>query len=90
MEKIILDNPWILLALVAWMIPWKGWALWRAARNGQHGWFVVLLIVNTLAILEIIYILFFSRKKIQKEEVQPEPQPKIKITHNLQKPKLTL
>ncbi|KKT94426.1 MAG: hypothetical protein UW95_C0015G0029 [Parcubacteria group bacterium GW2011_GWC1_45_14] len=74
MEKIILDNPWILLALVAWMIPWKGWALWRAA----------------LAILEIIYILFFSRKKIQKEEVQPEPQPKIKITHNLQKPKLTL
>jgi hypothetical protein len=43
--------------------PWKGVALWRAARNKQLAWFICLLIFNTLAILEIIYIFGFSKKK---------------------------
>jgi hypothetical protein len=53
------------LLVVAWTLPWKGVALWRSARNGSTAWFVVLLIVNTLAILEIVYIFGFSRKKAQ-------------------------
>ncbi len=56
-------NPVFLILAVAWTLPWKGVALWRAARNGSPIWFVALLIVNTLAILEIIYIFFFSQKK---------------------------
>ena len=54
---------WLVLVLlaVAWTLPWKGAALWRAARNGHLLWFIVLLIVNTLAILEIIYIFGFSK-----------------------------
>jgi len=39
-----------------WIIIWKGIALWKAAREGSKTWFIVLLIVNTLGILEIIYI----------------------------------
>jgi hypothetical protein len=56
---------WISLVVLAWTIPWKAVALWRSARNGSVAWFVVLLIVNTLAILEIIYIFGFSKKKPQ-------------------------
>ncbi|MCX6004062.1 MAG: DUF5652 family protein [Chloroflexi bacterium] len=55
----------LILVSLAWTLPWKGVALWRSARNGHTAWFVVLLIVNTLAILEIIYIFGFSKKKKQ-------------------------
>lgn len=53
---------WYILLAILWTIPWKGVALWRAARGCHKGWFVVLLVVNTLGILEIIYIFIFSRK----------------------------
>ena len=46
----------LLPLLVLWSIGWKGWALWIAARNQHRWWFVILLVVNTLGILEIIYI----------------------------------
>lgn len=58
-----LTQTWWIWAIAIWTIPWKGVALWKSARNGHQGWFIVLLIVNTLAILEIIYIFFFSKKK---------------------------
>jgi len=50
------------LALV-WSMAWKGVALWRAGRNSHLAWFIVMFIVNTLGILEIIYIFAFSRSK---------------------------
>jgi len=53
------------IALLAWSLIWKGIALWKAARNGSKPWFIVLLIVNTVGILEIIYIFAFSKKKQQ-------------------------
>ena len=58
-----LTSPWVLAFLIAWVLPWKGVALWRAARNADKKWFVVLLVANTLALLEIIYIFYFSAKK---------------------------
>ncbi|TSC95936.1 MAG: hypothetical protein Athens101410_260 [Parcubacteria group bacterium Athens1014_10] len=54
-------NLMILAAL--WALPWKGVALWKAAQNKHKWWFIALLVVNTLAILEIIYIFYFSKKK---------------------------
>ncbi|HHE76719.1 MAG TPA: hypothetical protein ENL27_01910 [Candidatus Parcubacteria bacterium] len=59
----IINNPLILLLIIFWVLPWKGVALWRSARNGQKWWFIVLLVFNTLAILPIIYIFYFSEKK---------------------------
>ncbi|MEG3069987.1 MAG: DUF5652 family protein [Candidatus Syntrophopropionicum ammoniitolerans] len=44
---------------------WKGIALWYTARNSQLVWYIALLIVNTLGILEIIYLLFFRRKRFR-------------------------
>jgi len=46
-----------------WDVVWKGIALWRAARNSHQIWFIFLLIVNSVGILPIIYIVFFSKKK---------------------------
>jgi len=55
-------NPiWIIL-LVIWSIIWKGFALWRAAELRQKYWFVAMLIINTLGILEIIYLFVVARK----------------------------
>jgi len=53
----------LLLLVYLWTLPWKAWALWIAARKGQRVWFAVLLVVNTLAILEILYIYVFSKAK---------------------------
>ena len=50
-------------ALAIWSLIWKGIALWKAARNGSKAWFVVMLVLNTVGILEIVYIFFFANKK---------------------------
>lgn len=54
--------PFILL-FVLWAVFWKGLALWHAARRGQYWWFVILLVVNTLGILEIIYLFVVAKLK---------------------------
>lgn len=55
---------WLVIGLaLAWSMTWKGVALWRAGRNRDLVWFVVLFLVNTLGILEIIYIFAFSRRE---------------------------
>ncbi len=61
--NVIPPHAWFWLApLVAWSAVWKGIALWKAARNDSLPWFVVMLVINTAGILEIVYILAFSRK----------------------------
>jgi membrane protein DedA with SNARE-associated domain len=52
----------IIIIAALWTIPWKGVALWKSAKNGQKTWFIIILVVNLLAIVEIIYIFFFSKK----------------------------
>ncbi len=64
MEQLLLSAP-ILFLILAWTLPWKAVALWKAARNDHKKWFVVILILNTLAILEITYIFYFSKKKAE-------------------------
>jgi hypothetical protein len=51
----------LLIVLVAWDLVWRGIALWRAARNEQIAWFIVLLVVNSVGILPIIYLLIYRR-----------------------------
>ena len=63
MDMILGQNPFLMALLLAWILPWKGVALWKAVKNNSKPWFVVLLLVNTLGILEIIYIFIFSKKK---------------------------
>ncbi len=69
MEQFLNANMWVILLLVLWVLPWKGVALWKAAKNGHKAWFIVLLVVNTLAILEIIYIFGFGKKKENRNSI---------------------
>ena len=55
-------NPFIMALVIAWTLVWKGLALWRAAGLRQKYWFIILLFVNTLGILDIIYIFLVVRK----------------------------
>ncbi len=61
-NTLIQQYSWLIALLIIWEIAWKGWALWIAARKTQKVWFVVLLIVNTIGILEIFYIFYFSKQ----------------------------
>jgi len=40
----------------------KGYSLWHAAKRGEKGWFVAILILNTLGILELCYLYFVVGK----------------------------
>ena len=51
------------LILVVWELFWKGKGLWKAAQNKKAWWFVAILILNTLGILPIVYLYFFSKKR---------------------------
>lgn len=51
-----------ILAVAVWSMIWKGIALWYAARRGEKGWFVALLILNTVGILEIVYIFAVAKR----------------------------
>lgn len=53
----------LLFILIAWSGVWKAIALWRAARNNHLGWFIALCVVNTLGILEILYIFIWGKTK---------------------------
>lgn len=53
----------LLIVVLAWTFVWKGLALWRAARSGAKVWFIVLLLVNTVGLLDILYYFYIHQKK---------------------------
>jgi membrane protein YdbS with pleckstrin-like domain len=63
MQVFLMQNQWMIPIIVLWVLPWKGVALWKAAKNNQKWWFVALLVINTMAIFEILYIFVFSKKQ---------------------------
>ena len=52
---------YIFFVLILWELIWKGIALWKAARESQKYWFIVMLILNTVGILPILYIFIFKK-----------------------------
>ena len=41
----------------------KGLALWRAARRGEKGWYIALLVINTVGIFPLIYLWATGKKE---------------------------
>ncbi len=56
----------LVMILSVWTLVWKGLALWKASKKNSIPWFVIILILNTIGILEILYIFIFSKMKNQK------------------------
>ena len=59
---------WLIVLISIWEVIWTGIAMWRAAQRKHMLWFVVFLIVNLLAIPEILYIFLFSKKSGSKRK----------------------
>lgn len=52
----------ILFALsILWSLAWKGVAMWKAVKANHKTWYIALLVLNTLGILEILYIFIFNK-----------------------------
>jgi len=57
-----------LIALSILTLPLKIVGLWKSARNNQKVWFGAMLILNTLGLVELTYLFYFSKpKKVVKE-----------------------
>ncbi len=54
----------LLLLASAWTLAWKGIGLWHSGRGSQKGWFVVMLIFNTMGLLPIIYLIWFKKQPL--------------------------
>lgn len=67
MNKYDFNHPdwlvFVIIPLVLWSVFWKALGLWHAARKGDTGWYVFLVFVNTLGILEIAYL--YRRGKLR-------------------------
>lgn len=62
-------NLFVIIPVVIWSITWTGIALWRAAQRKHLVWFIILLVTNTLGILEILYYFIFSNMRKNKRKI---------------------
>ncbi|MCU0660184.1 MAG: DUF5652 family protein [Candidatus Pacebacteria bacterium] len=65
MNTLMQYGPLISLLIILWVLPWKGYALWTAAKRSHKVWFIALLILNTFAILDIFYLFYIAKKQIK-------------------------
>ena len=75
LDQYIASNPqlipylsFLFAVLLVWSLVWKGLALWKSAQLGKKWWFTAMLLINTIGILEILYIFVFSKMKDKTEE----------------------
>ncbi len=61
-EQLGISIPLLIIILI-WSQIWKLLALWKSARKGSAVWFIILALINTVGILEILYIFVFSKMK---------------------------
>jgi len=59
-----------LLLILLWSLLWKGLALWNSSKNDQKNWFIAILVLNTLGVLEIAYLFYFAKKRLKLEDIQ--------------------
>jgi len=70
MENISFGQSIFIYILSVWSLIWKGLALWRASKQDQRNWFIVILVLNTLGILDLIYLFRFSKKRLTLDEIK--------------------
>lgn len=62
-DQFLQKNPFAAILLTIWVLTWKGFALWTASKKDQKPWFVAILVINTLGLLEIIYLFVVPKIK---------------------------
>lgn len=71
---------WLLIVILIWSFAWKLMALWKSARKGSAIWFVILALINTVGILEILYIFVFSKMKCCELKMKKKSSTKKKVS----------
>lgn len=61
-QATLINHPVFAFVLIVWSLSWKGVALWKSAELRQKKWFIAILVLNTLGLLEIIYLFFVARR----------------------------
>jgi len=52
----------LIVVLGLWDLVWKAIAMWKASRNNQLGWYICLLVFNTLGILPMVYVFLIKKR----------------------------
>jgi hypothetical protein len=63
----------LVIIVSIWQLFWKGLALWKSSQFKQRNWFValfILIVLNDLGLLSLIYLFFFSKKKLTWIEIK--------------------
>lgn len=63
-------SPLSVAVIFAWSMFWKGITLWRAAKGDQRNWFIALLLINTIGVLEIVYLFRFAKTRLTLDELK--------------------
>ena len=68
-QKYIITNSELLIFLLftIWSYCWKIPAVWKSVKNENKKWFIVFIFINTLGILEIAYLMYFSDRPKSKD-----------------------
>ena len=72
--------------LMVAVIALKGYALWHAAKRNEIPWFIALLLLNTMGILELVYLYFIvgKWKKVKTSSTADTTTPASSTTPNVQ------
>lgn len=65
----IINSPYFIV-LIYISVLLKGVALWRAGTQRQRNWFIALLVINLVGILELVYLFKFSKKPLTLGEIK--------------------
>ena len=71
-------NVWLLSIILIWSFLWKLAAMWKSARRGSWIWFIILALVNTVGILDILYIFVFSELRMRSKDKKKSKKKKKK------------
>ncbi len=78
-SQILGISPLLLFLLIIWTFVWTGLGLWKAARKKSVAWFIVLFLVNTIGLLEILYIFVFSELDKKRDKIEKISLPSKKV-----------
>ncbi|MFA5857305.1 MAG: DUF5652 family protein [Candidatus Pacearchaeota archaeon] len=54
---------WLIGIFAIWALLWKVFGLWKSSQDKKIIWFITFFFVETLGLIEIAYIFFFSKIK---------------------------
>lgn len=76
----------IMIMGLIWSLFWKGIALWQAANRKHITWFVLILVVNSLGLLEIAYIVYLHRFDLFSAKIMKRAGKRLSVSAKLQHP----